>query len=82
MYKNKVLGLLSWARLCPSLGEEAKEGRASLSGNRSLLAPLPEGPLQPLPSFWRHYRGDCGTNHPEAFALLLQFSKLPRKPAD
>lgn len=50
MYKNKVLGLLSWARLCPCLGEEAKEGRASLSGNRSLLAPLPDGPLQPLPS--------------------------------
>lgn len=61
MYKNKVLGLLSWACLCPGLGEEAKEGFASLSGNRSLLAPLPDSPLQPLPSFWRHYRGDCGT---------------------
>lgn len=51
MYKNKVLGRASalvWE-------EEAKEGFASLSGNRSLLAPLPDGPLQPLPSFWRHH---------------------------
>lgn len=81
MYKNKVLGLLSWAWLCPSLGEEAKEASASLSGNRSLLAPLPDARCgRPLPSFWRHYGGDCGTNHAEAFTLLLQFSKLPREP--
>lgn len=61
MYKNKVLGLLSWAWLCPDSGENAKEGSASLSCPGSLLAPLPDGPLQPLPSFWRHHRGDCGT---------------------
>lgn len=51
MYKNKVLGLLSWVWLRPCLGEEAKEGFAGLSGNRSLFAPLPACSLQPLPSF-------------------------------
>lgn len=51
MYKNKVLGLLSWAWLCPSLGEEAKEASASLSGNPSPLAlsltPAAGGPFLP-----------------------------------
>lgn len=74
MYKNKVLGLLSWAWLCPCLGEEAEEGLASLSGNRSLLALLPNGLLRPLPSFWRHYRGDCGTIMPR---LALCFGSFP-----
>lgn len=71
MYKNKVLGLLSWAWLCPSLGEEAQEAPASLSGNRSRPAPLPDGGCgRPLPCFWRHCGGDCGTNHAEPFTLL------------
>lgn len=51
MYKNKVLGLLSWAWLCPGSGEKTKEGSASPSCHHSLLAPLLDGPLQPfLPS--------------------------------
>lgn len=74
MYKNKVLGAPLLGTVLPLFGRGSQGGlSASLSGNRSLLAPLPDGPLQPLPSFWRHYRGDCGTNHPEAFALLLVF---------
>lgn len=75
MYKNKVLGLLSWACLCPALGEEAKEGFASLP--LSLTAHcspfLPSGDTT---------EETVEQNHAEAFTVLLQFSKLPSKPAD
>lgn len=78
MYKNKVLGLLSWVWLRPCLGEEAKEGFAGLSGNRSLFAPLPACSLQPLPSD-DTTEDSVEQTHADASALFLQLTKLPSK---
>lgn len=72
MYKNKVLGLLSWVWLRPGLGEEAREGFAGPSGTRSLPAPLSACPLQPLPSSGDAAKETVEQNRAEAFILSLQ----------
>lgn len=52
MYKNKVLGAPLLGTVLPLFGRGSQGGlSASLSGNRSLLAPLPDAHCSPfLPS--------------------------------